>query len=182
MCNHIHIQFKILCNQNSDILPLQIGLTTSWYIMRCISGDFWWFNFMTFGDMMIYGCLSWQKPGMNFHDMPRGHSHWFENAYARMDRVCFWQFLCQKGYGFQTCVPGMVFLVFVPVRVSRCRPSRGIPFPGEYPSPGWHVTRIFSERLPCNLPSSSMPKSYQGMDCHVSRLMTQGVQCLLILT
>ncbi len=27
----------------------------------------------------------------------------------------------------------MIFLVFVPVRVSRCRPSRGIHFPGEHP-------------------------------------------------
>ena len=71
-----------------------------------------------------------------------GHSHWLEYAYARTDRVCFWQFLCQKGMVFKSvyrfrlklCAnKGMVFLVFVPVTVSQCRPSRGIPFLGEYP-------------------------------------------------
>ncbi len=73
----------------------------------------------------------------------------------------FWQFMCQKGYGFQICVPERVgfwsakcvpvFLVFVPVRVrvSRCRPSRGIHFPGEHPPPGTrHLLCIARPTLP----------------------------------
>ena len=40
-----------------------------------------------------------------------GHSHWLEHVLSRADRVCFWQFLCQKGYAFQSCASkGMGFI------------------------------------------------------------------------
>ncbi len=40
-----------------------------------------------------------------YTNLPRGYSHWLEYAYARTDMMCFWQFMCQKGYGFHICVP-----------------------------------------------------------------------------
>ncbi len=51
----------------------------------------------------------------------------------------FWQFMCQKGYGF---VP-------VRVRVSRCRPCRGIHFLGEHPPRGeWNNSYVRHVQVP----------------------------------
>ncbi len=70
-----------------------------------------------------------------------GHSHWRQYMYARMARVPFWPTSVPQRVGFSS------FANFVPVRVgvSRCRPSRGIHFPGYRPP------RFRSEECPWNV-------------------------------
>ena len=60
--------------------------------------------------------------------------------------------ICQDGQGvlFGNFCARKGFLVFVPVRVwvSWCHPSRGIPFPGEYPPPPGQTRYTTTKPLP----------------------------------
>ncbi len=65
------------------------------------------FSQCNFKNVKLYYTAAWPRSFWD-HSNAGGGALPLVGAYDGTDRVCFWQFLRQKGYGFQSCVPERV--------------------------------------------------------------------------